>query len=133
MKRFLKFDRLSLFSKIYLVVIALLVVANSLLAYHLATSEAKHQRQMIIERNTVLGDTAARGVEAGYHSGELPFELLSQVVQTGDGKFWLLIKPDVQVYASSDTSFWGKNVGEIFSGQIVNGNNRLFYDHARDL
>jgi PAS domain S-box-containing protein len=126
--------RLSLFSKIYLLVIALLVAGNALLVCCLSKSEVERQRQEIIRRNIVLAKTASRGVEAGFHSEELPYELLREIVQSGEVKFWLLVRPEGAIYASSDTGFWGKRVTDVFPGQgPARADDHLFYDAQRSV
>src|SRR3954469_13421972 len=104
--------RLRLFGKIFLAVLALVVVTDAILVGQILQEQTQKLRERIYSHNRLVAHIAARNIETGFSSQEMPYEMLSDLVRGNEAIFWLILRPDGSVYSASDTSFWAKPCGE---------------------
>jgi PAS domain S-box-containing protein len=102
--------RMKLFGKIFATVLTLVVITDTALLGNILREQTRKLSERILTENRVLANVAARDIETGFGSQEMPYEMLSDLLKNNDAVFWIVLRPDGTVYSSSDTRVWGRDI-----------------------
>ncbi len=108
------FKNLGLFAKIFGVVLTLVIMANLVLVLVISNREARRTRDDILHRNHLLAEVAARNIEIGFLTHELPYEMLKTLIDSRLARHWFIVRPDGKIHAAADPAYWGKNIRSVF-------------------
>jgi len=107
---------IGLFGKIFGVIIALVMLTNAALVYHLSRREEGRVRNDSVRANLMLARMAAKEVAAGLTAQDMPYEMLKSLTDSGNIRGWFIVRPDGKVQAASQTECWGQDIRGIFPG-----------------
>ena len=103
--------RTGLFGKIFGAVLALVVVTDALLVAKILREQSEKLSERIVNHNRLLVNLAARNIETGFSTEQMPYEMLRDLLTDNEAVFWVIARPDGTIYSSSETGFWGKKLG----------------------
>src|SRR4051794_37669166 len=104
--------RIGLFGKIFSAVLALVVVTDALLVSHILREQTQKLSERIVNHNRVLANLAARNIETGFSTHEMPYEMLHDLLNDNEAVLWLIVLPDGTIYGSSNAAYWAKRVDQ---------------------
>ncbi len=111
--------KLGLFGKIFIALLALIVLANFALVYVVSRQEARRIRDSAVRKNQTLATVAARNIAAGFSTQEFPYEMLKSLVDSGSVQRWFFVQPDGTIHATSDHAFWGANIRQVYPSLAI--------------
>jgi PAS domain S-box-containing protein len=102
--------RMGLFGKIFGVVITLVIMANLVIVYMVSKREVRRTLDDLQYRNHLLAQVAARNIEIGFLTHELPYEMLKTLVDSQLAHHWFIVRPDGKIHSAADPAYWGKKI-----------------------
>jgi len=116
------FRQIGLFGKIFAAILVLMILANLLLVSIISTRQISRTRDDICRRNSMLMHVAARNIEVGFLTHEMPYEMLKSLIDSGTATSWFLVRPDGRIHASHSTAYWGRSIHEVFPETVLPSN-----------
>jgi len=105
--------KISLFGKIYGVVLTLVILGDLMLVLLVSTREADRVLDDLRNRNRLLARVASSSIEAGFTTHEIPYDMLRSISQSGRTA-WMIVQADGRVYAASREKHWGLEAAKLY-------------------